>query len=250
MFSRYVAHVFSEWLWNSPSRPCYYWYHLCFYTPQRRIYIVRSLYFRILRASFLITFVSPEIATSINTYVPLSLSQIIIITINRKRLPLDKTRRRLADILYLLWNTKRTQNEASAQTLIASVIKRGKKQTPPVSKCHTCLCWHLLRTRNSTLTFTFEDMIAVKKIFRLYRRIFFQRTQTFSVLSYNCPTNSEHTHPPPPTSPHSTLKPDRSRREMSPSNWSNVTLTVWLFSLQPTCGGTILRDSHWACSNT
>jgi len=28
MFSRYVAHVFPEWLWNSPSRPYYYWYHL------------------------------------------------------------------------------------------------------------------------------------------------------------------------------------------------------------------------------
>jgi len=26
MFSRYVAHVFSERFWNSPSRPYYYWF--------------------------------------------------------------------------------------------------------------------------------------------------------------------------------------------------------------------------------
>ena len=38
MFSWYVAHVFSEWLWNSPSRSYYYWYHLCFY-------ISHALYF-------------------------------------------------------------------------------------------------------------------------------------------------------------------------------------------------------------
>ena len=31
MFSFYVTHVFSEWLRNSPGRPYYYWYHLCFY---------------------------------------------------------------------------------------------------------------------------------------------------------------------------------------------------------------------------
>ena len=39
--------------------------------------IVRSLYFRIFSAYFLITFVSPEIATSINIYVHFSLSRII-----------------------------------------------------------------------------------------------------------------------------------------------------------------------------
>jgi len=43
----------------------------------RCIYIVRSLYSRIFSASFLITFLSPEIATSINTHVPFSLSRII-----------------------------------------------------------------------------------------------------------------------------------------------------------------------------
>ena len=39
--------------------------------------IARSLYFRIFSASFLITFLSPEIATSINIHVPISLSRII-----------------------------------------------------------------------------------------------------------------------------------------------------------------------------
>ena len=41
------------------------------------ISIVRSLYFRILWASFLITFLSPEIATSINMHVPFSLSWVM-----------------------------------------------------------------------------------------------------------------------------------------------------------------------------
>ena len=41
-------------------------------------FIVRSLYFRIFSASFLITFLSPEIAKSINIHVPFSLSRIII----------------------------------------------------------------------------------------------------------------------------------------------------------------------------
>ena len=44
----------------------------------RCIYIVMSLYFRILLASFLITFLSPEIAASINIHVPSSLSPIIM----------------------------------------------------------------------------------------------------------------------------------------------------------------------------
>ena len=43
----------------------------------RCISIVRSLYFRILSASFLIAFMSPAIATSINIHVPFSLSRII-----------------------------------------------------------------------------------------------------------------------------------------------------------------------------
>ena len=44
----------------------------------RCISIVRSLYFRIFSAYFLITFLSPEIATSINIHVPFSLSRIIM----------------------------------------------------------------------------------------------------------------------------------------------------------------------------
>jgi hypothetical protein len=39
---------------------------------------VRSLYFRIFSASFLITFLSPELATSINIHVLFSLSRIIV----------------------------------------------------------------------------------------------------------------------------------------------------------------------------
>ena len=70
MFSWYVAHVFSKCLWNSPSRPYCYWYHLWFYFHMRCISIVRSLYFRIFSGSFLITFLSPEFATSTNINVP------------------------------------------------------------------------------------------------------------------------------------------------------------------------------------
>jgi len=44
----------------------------------RCISIVMSLYLRIFSASFLIAFLSPEIATSINIHVPLSLSRIIM----------------------------------------------------------------------------------------------------------------------------------------------------------------------------
>ena len=78
MFPWCVAHVFSEWLWNSPSRPYYYWYHLCFYIPHALYFYCKVLYFRIFSASFLIAFLSPEIATSINIHVPFTLSRIII----------------------------------------------------------------------------------------------------------------------------------------------------------------------------
>ena len=43
----------------------------------RYISIVRSLYFRVFWAPFLITFLSPEIVTSINIHVPFSLSRIV-----------------------------------------------------------------------------------------------------------------------------------------------------------------------------
>jgi hypothetical protein len=44
----------------------------------RCISIVRSLYFKIFSASFLITFLSPEVATSIHMHVPFSLSRIVM----------------------------------------------------------------------------------------------------------------------------------------------------------------------------
>ena len=44
----------------------------------RCISIVRTLYFRIFSASFFITFLSPETATSINIHVPFSLARIIM----------------------------------------------------------------------------------------------------------------------------------------------------------------------------
>ena len=79
MFSRYVAHIFSEWLWNSPSCPYYCWYHLCFYIPHALYFYCKVFfYFKIFSASFLITFLSPEIATSTNIHVPFSLTRIIM----------------------------------------------------------------------------------------------------------------------------------------------------------------------------
>jgi len=49
-----------------------------FYIPHGLYFYCKSLYFRIFSASFLIIFLSPEIATSINIHVPFSLSRIII----------------------------------------------------------------------------------------------------------------------------------------------------------------------------
>ena len=51
---------------------------LLFTFHKRFISIVRSVYFRIFLASFLIIFLSPEIATFINTHVHFSLSRIIM----------------------------------------------------------------------------------------------------------------------------------------------------------------------------
>ena len=50
---------------------------LVFTFHMRCISIVRSLYFKIFSASFLITFLSPEFTTSINIHVPTSLSRIM-----------------------------------------------------------------------------------------------------------------------------------------------------------------------------
>ena len=78
MFSWYVAHVFYEWLWNSPVAPIITDIIFVFTFHMRCISYIKSLYFRIFSASFLITFLSPEIATSINIHVPFSLSRIKI----------------------------------------------------------------------------------------------------------------------------------------------------------------------------
>ena len=51
---------------------------LVFTFHMRCISIVRSLYFKIFSASFLVIFLSPEITTSINIHVPASLSRIIM----------------------------------------------------------------------------------------------------------------------------------------------------------------------------
>jgi hypothetical protein len=61
VLSRYVAQLLSEWFWNASSRPCYYRYHFCFHIPHALNSILRSLYFKIFSAFFLITFLSPEI---------------------------------------------------------------------------------------------------------------------------------------------------------------------------------------------
>ena len=55
------------------SCPYYYWSQFNFFAFQmRRISVVRSLYFEIILASFLITFMTPEIAMPVNRHVPFS----------------------------------------------------------------------------------------------------------------------------------------------------------------------------------
>jgi hypothetical protein len=66
VLSHWVAKVFSKLIWDCSTFPNSYWYHFCFYIPPRCISIVISLYFKINSVSFLITFLSPETATSIN----------------------------------------------------------------------------------------------------------------------------------------------------------------------------------------
>jgi len=77
MFSWYVAHVFSEWFGIVSLAPIITGIIFVFTFHMRCFSIVRFLYFRILSASFLITFLSPEIAMSINIHVPFSLSWIM-----------------------------------------------------------------------------------------------------------------------------------------------------------------------------
>ena len=79
MFSWYVAHVFFlNYFEIVPFAPTITGITCVFTLHVRCISIVRSLYFRIFSSSFLITFLSPEIATSINIHVPFSLSRIIM----------------------------------------------------------------------------------------------------------------------------------------------------------------------------
>ena len=48
MFSWHVAHLYSKWLWNSPSRPYYYWYQLCFYIPHALYFYCKVFFLNLL----------------------------------------------------------------------------------------------------------------------------------------------------------------------------------------------------------
>ena len=78
MFSRYVAHVFLNDFETVPVARIITGIAFVVTFHMRCISTVRSLYFKIFSASFLITFVSREIATYINRLVPFSLSRIIM----------------------------------------------------------------------------------------------------------------------------------------------------------------------------
>jgi len=73
-----VAHVLSEWFWKNSNRPYYYRYNFAFIFHTRWISIMRFLYFKTFSAPYLITFLSPRIATSINMYVSFQLSRIMV----------------------------------------------------------------------------------------------------------------------------------------------------------------------------
>jgi len=77
MLSQYFAQVLFEWLSGGSSCLYYGWYHFCFYIPHVLISIVGLLYFKIFSVSFIITFLSPEIATSFSIHDSSSLSWII-----------------------------------------------------------------------------------------------------------------------------------------------------------------------------
>ena len=78
VLSRYVTQVLSEWFWNVSSHPRYYWQHFCLHIPPRWISVMRSLYFKIFSASFLIKFLSPGTATSISMHIPWLFSWIMM----------------------------------------------------------------------------------------------------------------------------------------------------------------------------
>ena len=70
--------IFLNWFWDFCSFLCYYCYHFCCYIPHELYDYCNVLYFIILSASFLITFLSREIATSVSVHVSSSLSGIKI----------------------------------------------------------------------------------------------------------------------------------------------------------------------------
>ena len=70
------AQEFSEWVWDVLDFRIITGIAFVFTFHMRCISVVKSLYFRIVSISFLITFLSPEIATYINVYFSYSLSRI------------------------------------------------------------------------------------------------------------------------------------------------------------------------------
>jgi hypothetical protein len=61
-----------------PVDPIYYWYHICFYVLHALYFYCKVFIFQNILGSFLITFLSPGIATSINIHVLFSLSLIMM----------------------------------------------------------------------------------------------------------------------------------------------------------------------------
>ena len=77
-FPDILLRYFSEGFRNVSCRPSYYRYHFCFHIPHALNFCYEIIYFKTFSASFLITFLSPRIAASINMHVPLLLSRIMM----------------------------------------------------------------------------------------------------------------------------------------------------------------------------
>ena len=89
MLSRYDVQVLSEWFWDSSSCPCFYWYHFSFYIPHTlNFYCEVFIFQNLLCFSLYHISVSWEIATSINTHVPFSLSWIMMSSLLLGMVPL------------------------------------------------------------------------------------------------------------------------------------------------------------------
>ena len=76
VLSRYVVQVLSDCFEMVPAVPVVTGITFVFTFHTRWISVMRSLHFEIFTASFLITFLSPGIATSIDTHVPCLLSRL------------------------------------------------------------------------------------------------------------------------------------------------------------------------------